>query len=159
MNLKDYIGKRVEVVFAYLIGKKCNGRFWFHCDFLGDKAESKDFTVTLIDAPSGEATFFVQVKATTTGYSGTGANRKLKVKVSKKDIKKLKRVTGPAYVVGIDIDLEVGFLVAFTDATGESLSAVPCTHRIDCNLIRKLWREVEQYWAQRNMLPQQSLFS
>jgi hypothetical protein len=96
MNEKDYIGKRGETIFAFLIGKKCSGRFWFHCDFLGDKAETKDFVVYLIDPACTEATFFVQVKATSRGYSGKGKKRKLKANVSKKDVKKLKGVNGPA---------------------------------------------------------------
>jgi hypothetical protein len=159
MNEKDYIGKRGETIFAFLIGKKCDDRFWFHTDFLGDKAETKDFIVNLIEPSCIEATFFAQVKATTKGYSGRGANRKLKVNVSKKDVKKLKAVTGPAFVVGIDVELEVGFLLAITEDTGDRLSGLPCTHTIDCTLIQRLWKEVEQYWVQRNMLAKKSLFS
>ena len=93
------------------------------------------------------------------GYAGRGANRKLKVKVSKKDVKKLKGVTGTAFVVGIDVELEVGFLLAITDATGDRLSGIPCTHSIDCTLIQELWQEVERYWVKRNMLAKKSLFS
>jgi hypothetical protein len=159
MNEKDYIGKRGETIFAFLIGKQCNGRFWFHADFLGDKAETKDYTVLLINPSCGEATFFVQVKATTRGYSGKGAKRKLKANVSKKDVEKLKRVTGPAFVAGIDIELEAGFLIAITQATAGKISGIPCTHRIDCNMIPNLWKEIETYWLNRNMTAQQSMFS
>ena len=159
MNERDYIGKRGETIFAFLSGKKCNGRFWLHCDFLGDKAETKDFTVHLIEPGCGEATFFVQVKATTKGYTGKGAKRKLKVSLSKQDVAKLKRVTGPAFVAGIDIELEDGFLLAITKNTGDKLSGIPCTHQIDCGLIQEIWTEVEKYWAKRNMLAKKSLFS
>src|SRR5436309_3204592 len=114
MNQRDYIGKRGETIFAYLITKKCKGRFWFHCEFLGDKAETKDFTVSCIEPSCGEATFFVQVKATSKGYTGKGRKRKLKVNVSEKDVKKLKRVTGPAFIAGIDIEAEEGYLVSVT---------------------------------------------
>jgi hypothetical protein len=109
MDEKDYIEKRGETIFAFLIGKRCDGAFWFLGEFIDGKAETKDFTVYLIEPSCGEATFFVQVKATAQGYRGKGANRKLNVKVAKEDVAKLKRVTGPAYVAGIDIDLEVGF--------------------------------------------------
>ncbi|MCI0457598.1 MAG: hypothetical protein L0Z62_11560 [Gemmataceae bacterium] len=159
MHARDYIGKRGETIFAFLIGKKCSGRFWFHCDFLGDKAETKDFTVYLIEPSCEEATLFVQVKSTSKGYTGKGSNRKLKVNVSKKDVAKLKKVTGPAYVAGIDVELECGFLLAITKATGDRISGIPCKHPIDCALIEKLWKEAESYWAKRNMLAKKSMFS
>lgn len=159
MNERDYIGKRGETVFAFLISKKCRGRFWFYSEFLGDKAETKDFTVYLIEPDYTEATFFAQVKATSKGYSGKGVNRKLKANVSKKDVKKLKELTGPAYVVGIDIELDQGFIIAITEETGERLSGIPCRHKIDCDLIQKLWKEVTHYWTKRNMLAKKSMFS
>ena len=160
MDEKDYIGKRGETVFAFLIGKRCNGEFWFLEEFIDGKAETKDYTVYLVDPSCGEATFFVQVKTTTQGYSGKGTSRKLKVKVTKEDVGKLKRVTGPAYVAGIDIDLEVGFLLAITDKTPDKqISGIPCGHAIDCTLIPNLWNEVDRYWAKRNMLARKSMFS
>jgi hypothetical protein len=159
MSEKDHIGKRGEVIFAFLIGKKCSGRYWFDSHFLGDKAPTKDFTVSLINPSSGEATFFAQVKATSKGYTGKGANRKLKVNVTRRDVSKLKQVTGPTYIAGIDTELEVGFLLAITDATADSLSGIPCRHRIDCKLIVKLWREIDRYWAKRNMRLKRSVFS
>jgi hypothetical protein len=159
MHARDYIGKRGETIFAFLIGKKCDNRFWFHCDFLGGKAETKDFTVYLIEPACEEATCFVQVKATTRGYTGKGANRKLRVNVSKKDVAKLKKVTGPAYVAGIDVEQECGFVLAITKDTGERISGVPCKHPIDCTLITNLWKEVESYWVKRDMLVKKSLFS
>lgn len=93
MNDRDRIGKRGETVFAFLIGKQCGGRFWFDPAFLDGKSETKDFAVSLIDPKCGEATLFVQVKATARGYSGKGTKRKLRVSVSKADVAKLKRVT------------------------------------------------------------------
>jgi hypothetical protein len=159
MHARDYIGRRGETIFAFLIGRKGSDRFWFHCEFLGEKAETKDFTVYLIEPSCGEATLFVQVKATSKGYTGTGANRKLKVNVSKKDVAKLKRVTGPAFVAGIDVELECGFLLAVTEKTGDRITGVPCRHPIDCTLIEQLWKEVEGYWAKRNMVARKSLFS
>jgi hypothetical protein len=159
MNQRDYIGKRGETIFAFLIGKKCKGRFWFHCDFLGDKAETKDFTVYCIEPSCTEATFFVQVKATSKGYVGKGKKRKLKTNVSEKDVRKLKRVTGPTFIAGVDIDAEVGCLVSVTKRSPKKYSGMPCTHKIDCTLIEKLWKEVEQYWLRRNMLAEKSLLS
>jgi hypothetical protein len=160
MNEKDYIGMRGETVFSFLVGKRCNKRFWFTVQFLGGKAETKDFTVTLIEPSCGEATFFVQVKATTKGYSGKGARRRLRASVTKADVRKLKLVTGPAFVAGIDVDLECGFLLAITkDTPDKGIAGIPCRHAIDCTLIPKLWSEVEAYWLNRNMLAAKSFFT
>lgn len=159
MSEKDYIGMRGEIIFEYLIGKKCSGRFWFHATFAGEKAETKDYIVSLIKPSTGDATFFAQVKATTKGYSGKGAARKLRAKVTKKDMAKLKKVNGPAYVIGIDVEEEVGYLVAVTKNSGKSLSAIPTSYRIECGLIEKLWQEIDGYWSERNMLANKSLFS
>jgi hypothetical protein len=160
MNEKDRIGKRGEIVFAFLIGKRCSGKFWFDSEFLGDKAETKDFTVYLINPGCGEATFFVQVKATSKGYRGKGTKRKLMVSVTKADVQKLKRITGPAYVAGIDVVGEVGFLLAITKNTrNKTITGMLCTNPIDCTLIPTLWNEVEAYWTARNMMANKSLFS
>lgn len=159
MNLKDYIGKRGEIIFCMLITKWCEGEPWLDVTFLGEKAETKDFMVNLIEPASGDAPFYVQVKATTTGYTGTGPDRKLNVKVTKEDVEKLKHSAGLAYVVGVDIQGECGYLMAITkDVTG-AISGIPTKHRINCDLIKKLWKEVDNYWKARKMLPRTSQFS
>jgi len=155
----NFTGKRGETVFAFLIGKKCNGRFWFYTEFLDGKAEAKDFTVYCIEPACYEATFFAQVKATSRGYTGKGKNRKLRVNVSEKDVQRLKRLTGPAFIVGIDVESEEGYLVPVTKHSRRKYSGIPCRHKIDCTLIQQLWQSVESYWAQRDMAATKSLLS
>jgi hypothetical protein len=159
MNIKDHIGERGEILFAALITKWCDGEPWFHLVFQGEKAETKDFAVELIEPTTIAAVFYVQVKATRKGYTGKGANRKLNVKVSKKDVNKLKRSAGPAYVVGIDIEKECGFLLPITEDTTGPISGIPTRHPIECSLIKDLWAEVDDFWKHRDMLPKTSRFS
>jgi hypothetical protein len=159
MNERDYIGKRGETLLDYLIGKRCDGRFWFTCQYAGEKAEAKDFTVSCVNPSCYEATFFVQVKATTRGYTGKGKSRKLRASVSAKDVKRLKNLTGPAFIAGIDVENEEGYLVSVTKNSPAKYSGIPCTHKIDCPLIKKLWKRVEQYWVKRNMAARKSLLS
>ena len=159
MNIKDYIGKRGEVIFPMLITKWCNGKPWFDSTFLGEKAEAKGFLVNLIGPESGDAYFFVQVKATKNGYTGTGPDEKLKVKVTKADIAKLKKVPAPTYVVGIDIVKECGFIIAITAETTGSISGITTRFRINCGVIKALWKEVDTYWRARKMLAATSTFS
>jgi hypothetical protein len=159
MNIKDYIGKRGEVIFPMLITKWCDGKPWFDVVFLGEKAEAKDFLANLVVPESGDAHFFVQVKATRSGYTGTGADEKLNVKVTKADAAKLKKVPAPTYVVGIDIVKECGFIIAITDETTGSISGITTRSRINCQVIKALWREVDAYWKARKMLATTSRFT
>ena len=76
--------------------KWCDGKPWFtEVSFLGAKTEARDFSVSLIDPTGSIATFYVQVKATTKGYSGSGSKKKLKVKVDSEDVRKAKNGSGP----------------------------------------------------------------
>ncbi len=160
MDKRDYIGERGEILFTASITKWCDGEPWFTgVQFLGAKAEAKDFMVSLIGPTAGDATFFVQVKATTTGYSGSGATRKLRVRVGKQAVQKLKAVPGPAYVVGVDVTAEVAFLLPITSATAGPISGIPTKHKLTCRTLKALWREVDAYWSARRMLPTTSSFS
>src|ERR1700730_14836470 len=102
MDLKDYIGKRGESIFTVLITRWCDGKPLFNDIFLGDKHETSDFIVELINPTSGHAQFYVQVKSTNGRYTGKRSSRKLDVDVTKNDVEKLKKIHAPAYVVGID---------------------------------------------------------
>lgn len=159
MNIKDYIGKRGETIFKALITKWCGGRPWFDDIFLGEKAETRDFLVNLIGPSVVASLFYVQVKSTRKGYTGKGANKKLKVSVTKEDVSKLKNSAGPAYICGIDIVNNCGFLFSITKTTRGPISGIPSRYRINCRTIRKLWKEVDDYWKNRDMLPGTSQFS
>jgi hypothetical protein len=68
MNLRDYIGKRGENLFRVIIGELCDGGPWFDETYLGEKHTTTDFLVELVELiePSSDgASFFVQVKSTT----------------------------------------------------------------------------------------------
>ena len=124
MNLKDSIGKRGESIFTVLITKWCDGHPWFIDTFLGEKYETTDFMVELIEPTAGHAHFYVQVKSTRNRYTGRGASRKLDVSVTGEDVEKLRQIHAPVYVVGIDIDRLCGYIVAITEASPPQLSFV-----------------------------------
>jgi hypothetical protein len=109
MGVTDRVGSRGESIFEVLITRRC-GRAdsWFEWTFLGAKNEATDYLLTLVDAPDGPATCYVQVKATPLGYFGTGRRRKLRVKLATKDLQKLQATHSPTYVVGIDTEKECG---------------------------------------------------
>lgn len=158
MNESDYIGKRGEAIFRYLITGWCDGKPWFDDNFLGEKQPVKDFIVNLIEPTSGDAVFYAQVKATNGKYVGKGRTRRLKVKLSKKDTAKLKRAPGPAFVVGIDIGTSKGYFVQLSAQSPTSFSSIPLRHRLNCRNIKKIWRQVDEYWKSKSMLPVRSEF-
>lgn len=160
MNLQDQIGIRGEALFRKVITKWCDDRIWFVDTFLGEKFQAKDYLVTLIDPTcGGDATFYVQVKATTQGYTGSGDSQKLRANVSADDIEDLKGANAPVYVMGVDIINEKAYLVGVTDLTGV-LHGIPTTHLIDdCVAIKKLWNEVNDYWKARKMMLPNTQFS
>lgn len=159
MDLNDLIGMRGEIVFQMLITRWCEGTPWFTVTFLGEKAETKDFMVRLVEPTTGDAHCFVQVKGTTQGYSGKGKDRKLKAKVEWDDIEKLKQAPAPTFVVGIDVQGDKGYLVAITQETNTGFSAIPTTHPLNCHTIKRLWKEVNDHWQAREMLAISSQFS
>jgi len=80
--------------------------------------------------------------------------------VTKEDVLKLKKVTGPAFIAAIDVDGETGFMYPITKRTrNRQLSGIPCRFPINCRLIMRLWANVEEYWTERNMLAERSMLS
>jgi hypothetical protein len=156
MNLKDYIGKRGENLFRVIITSFCEGRPWFDEVFLGEKHPTTDFMVELIEPTSGGAFFFVQVKATTSGYTGQGANRRLKVRVSRGDLEKLLEKSYPAYVVGIDIESGLGYLLDPRKAKPGGITGISTANLLDCSSLRALWNEVDDFWNHRRRTSESS---
>jgi hypothetical protein len=152
------VGKRGEVLFRSLITRWCGGRPWFDEVFLGEQFEARDFMVNLVEPSTVEACFFVQVKATALGYTGSGVRRRLRVQISRRDIETLKNAPGPAFVVGMDIHSDrKGYIVAVTKSS-KGFSSLPTRHPLNCRTLRRLWREVDEYWMRRKMLPDASAF-
>jgi hypothetical protein len=159
MNIKDQIGIRGERLFGVIITEFCGGVPLFEVVFLGDKHPTTDFIVKLIGSSQGEAFFFVQVKATTSGYTGSGADRKLNVAVKKADVQRLKKELAPTYVVGIDIDRNRGYITAITETSSGAISGIPTRNVLNCRSLKALWDEVDQYWRARSTLARGSRFS
>lgn len=160
MSASDDLGRRGESLCHVLLTKFCGRtRPYFNPQFLGDKFASLDFLVELIGSQRGTPYFFVQVKATRAGYQmdGTG-QRRLKVKVSRRDVQRLKQYPGPTYVIGIDEPTQTGFVVSVDDDCPNILTGLPTTHELNCANLRRLWQEVDDYWRVRDMMMKASAF-
>src|SRR5438874_838005 len=113
MSSLDDIGNRGENLFRVLITAYCGRkRPYFRETFLGEKFKALDFMVHLVGVRSGLPYFFVQVKTTTTGYSSGKSGKRLRVKVTPRDVQRLKGIPAPTYVVGIDMKSGEGYLAS-----------------------------------------------
>jgi hypothetical protein len=122
----------------------------------GEKHPTFDFLVEVFDRP--EFFFFVQVKATTQGY--TADPLRLKVQVPQGDVDRMVACPAPTYVVGMDVTgaaLGVGFLRSVNEPRGH-VASLPTTFRIDRGLLEQLRDEVVGYWTGRAAILRGSRF-
>lgn len=146
---REDIGERGEWLFRLLMTELC-GRSdpFFRPRFLGDKYPTFDFIVEVVDQPS--YFFFVQVKATTLGYTTKG--NRLRIQVSQDDINRMVACPAPAYVVGIDAtQINVGFLLSANEPR-DNVASLTTRHKIDCGVLKRLRDEVVAFWSSRNMV-------
>jgi uncharacterized protein DUF4365 len=149
---KDIIGSRGEVLFRYVITRWCRGKPWFLESFMGEKAEGLDFEVTLLGSSSFHANFFVQVKATAKQkrYSGRGNRRKIRVRLKAADARKLGTMKIPVYIVAVDVISERAYIKNVKAGATKGFDGMSTQHPLNCNAIRRLWQEVEEYWKSRS---------
>src|SRR4051794_25785823 len=88
MGIADFIGGRGEAIAFARLSQVCREDdlpyFWPH--YLGEKCETFDFLVELVDAGERTPFFFVQVKATRKEYTRTQLPPRLRAEVSEKDV-------------------------------------------------------------------------
>jgi hypothetical protein len=151
----DDIGDRGQWLFCLTITELC-GRSdpYFRPWFLGDKFPTFDYLVELVDYPSEY--FFVQVKATTRGYTLTPPPR-LNVQVSQGDVNRMVACPAPAYVVGLDVRDRVAFLLSVNEPRAH-IASLTTEFRIDCKVLGALHDEVHQFWSSRDMALRGSRF-
>jgi hypothetical protein len=152
----DDIGERGQWIFALIMTELC-GRDepFFRPRFLGDKHPTFDYLVELVDVP--QYFFFVQVKATTQGYTQRAPIR-LKVQVSQADVDRMVACPAPTYVVGIDLPGQDAFLLSINEPRGR-VSSLTTAHRIGCATLETLAAEVRDYCASKPMTLAGSHFS
>jgi hypothetical protein len=148
----DDIGERGQWLFCLLVSQVYPGRTepFFRPRFLGDKHPTFDYLVELVGR---EAWFcFVQVKSTSQGYRQGGRNRLLRVNVDREDVLKMVASPIPAYVVGIDESQEIGYLLSMNEPRQAGLGGLPTRHPLNGDNLQRLWQEIHNFWAGRNMV-------
>lgn len=152
---KDSLGERGEAIFRLLITEfdGASGPM-FRPYFLGDKWPVVDFIVELIGVTAATPYFFIQVKTTRSGY--TKRRNRLKVRVDAGDVVSLAAYPAPTYIVGIDEEAKLGFLVSASGGRSTNLSSISTQFPINAANRQLLWEEVKGYW---DALPVPSLAS
>jgi hypothetical protein len=161
MGITDFIGGRGEAIaFARLV-RVCRTDadlpyFWPH--YLGEKCETFDFLVELVDADERTPFFFVQVKATRKEFTKTQKPPRLRVEVSQKDVRRMVAYPAPTYVVGVHEVEERAFIISVHGTMAEAIPSITTAHELTCETLQRLWDEVRAFWQGREMARSASAF-
>jgi Domain of unknown function (DUF4365) len=161
MGITDFLGGRGEAIAFARLTKICRmdadlPYFWPH--FLGEKCETFDFLVELIDAGDKTPFFFVQVKTTRKEFTKTHTPPRLRVEVSANDIRRMVAYPAPNYVVGVHEDEERAFIVSVHGAMSKAIPSITTAHELTSDTLRRLWDEVREFWRAREMAQEVSSF-
>jgi hypothetical protein len=160
VGISDYIGGRSEAIAAMRLSATCRPDselpyFWPH--YLGEKCETFDYLVELVDAGETTPFFFVQVKGTRKEY--TKREIRLDVDVPAKDIIRMVSFPAPTYVVGVHEMDERAFVISVHGTMNEALSSITTGHELTADTLRRLWEEVQGFWHGRDMTRRESHFT
>ncbi len=161
MLMNDYIGGRGEAIAFAWLTQPCRSDsdlpyFWPH--FLGEKCETFDFLVELVDASERTPFFFAQVKATYKEFTRSLSPPRLRVEVSEKDVRRMIAYPAPTYVIGVQADEERSFVISIHGPMSEAIWSITTAHELTCETLRRLWDEVREFWQSREMTQWTSSF-
>jgi hypothetical protein len=161
IGISDFIGGRGEAIAFARLGRIWRDDadlpyFWPH--YLGEKCETFDFLVELVDAGESTPFFFVQVKSTRKDFSKSQIPPRLQVQVSQKDVRRMVAFPAPTYVVGVHEGEERAFIVSVYGAMIEAIHSITTAHELTGETLRRLWQEVREFWEGRDMSRSASSF-
>ncbi len=162
MASADFIGGRGEAIAFARLARICRTDadlpyFWPH--YLGEKCETFDFLVELMDAGETTPFFFVQVKSTRKQLTRSQRPPRLRVEVAEKDIRRMLSFPAPTYVIGVQEVLERAFIISVHGAMSEAIPSITTAHELTCDTLRRLWDEVRGFWQGRDMTRSTSSFT
>lgn len=153
----NLIGERGErVLFLKLTTPVPPGGSLFKPVSLGDKWPTADFYVELITDANPRPFFFVQAKATTTGYWQNP--RRLRVRLARKHEERLLRLQVPTYLVGIDETNDRAYIGSDHMRSPNAISSLRAAYPLTVKNLRRLYAEILGFWQANMVKPQQSIF-
>lgn len=161
MGSADFIGGRGEAIAFSHLTQVCRTDvdlpyFWPH--FLGEKCELFDFLVELLGADEKTPFFFLQVRATRKKYTRTQNPPRLRVEVSKKEVRRMVLYPAPTYLVGVHEAEERAFIISVHGDMAEAIPSITTAHELTDATLRRLWDEVRDFWRDRDMTRLRSSF-
>ncbi len=149
MGITDFVGGRGEAIAFAPLTRACRNDTdlpysWPH--FLGEKCETFDFLVELVDAGEKTPFFFVQVKTTRKKLTKNQTPPRLRVEVSEKDIRRMVADPAPTYVVGVHEGEERSFIISVHGNLSEAIPSITTAHDLTCETLRRLWDVVREFW-------------
>lgn len=161
MGKTDYTGGRGEAIAFTRLTRVCRDDglpyFWPH--YLGEKCETFDLLVELIDAGEMTPFFFVQVKSTRKAYTTTQTPPRLRIGVTEADVQRMAAFPAPTYVVGVHEVEERAFVVSVHGGMTRAIPSITTGFELTCDTLRALWDEVRVYWQGRNSARTSSRFA
>lgn len=161
MGKADFIGGRGEAIAFTRLSQFCRDGdrpyFWPH--YLGEKCQTFDLLVELVDAAEMTPFFFVQVKSTRKPYTTRRTPPRLRIGVSAADGRRMAAFPAPTYVVGVHEGDERAFLVSVPGGMREAIPSVTTGHELTCDTLGLLWHEVLGFWQARDMTRTASRFT
>ncbi len=154
MGITDFIGGRGEAIAFTRLVRLCRTDsdlpyFWPH--YLGEKFETFDFLVELVEAGEMTPYFFAQVKTTRKAYTTTHTPPRLRVEVPEKDVRRMVAYPAPAYVIGVHTDEERAFIISVHAGMSDAIPSITTGHELTCETLKRLWDEVLAFWRGRDM--------
>jgi hypothetical protein len=158
MAIRDLIGKRGESIMVARLMDSC-GRPepYFDPHPLGEKCPTYDYLVELVNAGARVPYFLVQVKATRKAL--TRRQRRLSVRVSADDVRRMAQCPVPTYLIGVDELGENAYVVSIHGGLAGPITSMPSTYPLNRDNLKTLWDEVKNYWQALYPVAKTSVFT
>jgi hypothetical protein len=144
----DQIGRLAELVAATDLSRPVMGRYHrplFRATWLGDKYPAVDFLVDVLGRKDTSlGFFFAQVKGTAPARAQAA---RLSIDVPRERFNQLVRLPVPTYLIGVDVNAEVSYLVAAHRSRRARVSGMTKAYCLRDDAVKiGLYREVLGFW-------------
>jgi hypothetical protein len=161
MGTADVIGKMGEAIAFARLTRACRADsalyyFWPH--YLGEKAQTFDFLVELVEAGEKTPFFLAQVKSTRKEFTATQTPPRLRVEVPENDVRRMVAYPAPTYVIGVHVEQERAFIISVHGAMAQAIPSITTAHELTPETLLRLWEEVRSFWQGRDMARPTSSF-
>ena len=91
------------------------------------------------------------------GWAGAGRECRSGSRITK-DVRRMAAYPAPTYVIGVQEDEERAFVMSVHGHMSEAIRSITMAHELTCEVLRRLWEEVRDFWRGRDMMQWTSSF-